>query len=159
MEGNSMYFPTYLSPHSQDAVVLSTMCRDLLLASGLGCSQFSVILGTKLFSDESSLLDVEENMHCWNLGRLGQVPWYCFVFWNSETFSTPLCEECGGLLSPIRKNKGCVCHTVTLPFTFKSILMQKKNYWKFKYFTMQKYIIFKKNPLKETKSLQYIITL
>jgi len=43
--------------------LLSTMFRDLLLASGLSCSQFSVILGTKLFSDESSLLDVEVNIH------------------------------------------------------------------------------------------------
>jgi hypothetical protein len=62
MEGNSMYSNTITS-HSQAAVVLSTMFRDLVLASGLSCSQFSVILGTKLFSDESSLLDVEENIH------------------------------------------------------------------------------------------------
>jgi len=32
-----------------------------------------------------------------------------------------------------------VCHIVALPFTFKSILRQKKNYEKLKYFTMQKY--------------------
>jgi hypothetical protein len=85
--------------------LLSTMFRDLLLASGLSCSQFSVILGTKLFSDESSLLDVEVNIHhpigTWeDLVRF----LYCFVFWNSETFLALLCEGCGGLLSPIRKN-------------------------------------------------------
>jgi hypothetical protein len=34
----------------------------------------------------------------------------------------------------------------------------KKELWKFKYFTMQKYNI-QKNPLKETKILQDIITL
>ncbi len=34
-------------------------------------------------------------------------------------------------------NKG-VCHTVALPFTLKSILEQKKNYGKFKYFTIAK---------------------
>jgi len=28
---------------------------------------------------------------------------------------------------------------VALPFTFKSILMQKEELWKLKYFTMQKY--------------------
>jgi len=32
-----------------------------------------------------------------------------------------------------------VCHIVALPFTFKSILRQKKELWKHKYFTMQKY--------------------
>jgi hypothetical protein len=36
-------------------------------------------------------------------------------------------------------------------------LRQKKNYEKFKYFTMQKYNL-QKNPLKETKILQNIIT-
>lgn len=61
--GRKLHVLPILSPHSQDAVVLSTMFRDLLLASGVSCSQFSVILGTKLFSDESSHLDVEENMH------------------------------------------------------------------------------------------------
>jgi len=29
---------------------------------------------------------------------------------------------------------------------------KKEELWKFKYFTMQKYIIFKKNPLKEIKN-------
>jgi len=45
-----------------------------------------------------------------------------------------------------------VCHIVALPFTFlKSILRQKKNYGKLKYFTMQKYNLQKiiiKNLLK-----------
>jgi len=36
-------------------------------------------------------------------------------------------------------NKECVSHTLALPFTFRSILMQKKKLWKLKYFTMQKY--------------------
>jgi len=35
-------------------------------------------------------------------------------------------------------NKG-VCYTVALPFILKSILRQKKNYGKLKYFTMQNY--------------------
>jgi hypothetical protein len=38
-------------------------------------------------------------------------------------------------LSPV--NKG-MCHTVALQFTLKSILMQKEELWKLKYFTMQK---------------------
>jgi len=50
-------------------------------------------------------------------------------------------------------NKGCVTHTVALPFTLKRILKQKEELWKLKYFTMQKY----KNPFKETKILQDII--
>jgi hypothetical protein len=35
-------------------------------------------------------------------------------------------------------NQG-VCHTVSLPFTFKSILRQKKKYGNSNIFTMQKY--------------------
>jgi hypothetical protein len=51
-----------------------------------------------------------------------------------------------------------VCHTVALPFTLKSILMQKKELWKLKYFIMQKYKV-QKTPLKETKVFQDIKTL
>jgi len=36
----------------------------------------------------------------------------------------------------------------------KVILRQKKELWKLKYFTMQKYINFQNNPLKETKILK-----
>ncbi len=50
-----------------------------------------------------------------------------------------------------------VLHIVALPFTLKSILRQKKEFWKFKYFTMQKYNL-QKNPLQQTKILQDIIT-
>jgi hypothetical protein len=42
--------------------------------------------------------------------------------------------------------------------TLKSILKAKEEVWKFKYFSMQKYNL-PKNPLKETKILQDIITL
>ncbi len=53
-----------------------------------------------------------------------------------------------------------VCHTMALPFTLKSILMQKKRIMENQiYFTMQKYTNLQKNPLKETKILQDIITL
>jgi len=50
---------------------------------------------------------------------------------------------------------------VALPFTLKKILKklkEKEKLWKLKYFTMQKYNL-QKNPLKETKILQDIITL
>jgi hypothetical protein len=40
-----------------------------------------------------------------------------------------------------------VRHTMALPFTFKSITRQKKELWKLKYFTMQKY-----NPLKKKQN-------
>jgi len=59
----------------------------------------------------------------------------------------------------MNENKGCVCDTVALPFTLKSILRQKKNYGNSnKYFTTQKYNL-QKIPLRETKILQDIITL
>jgi hypothetical protein len=52
-----------------------------------------------------------------------------------------------------------VCHAGALPFTLlNSILGQKEELWNFKYFTMQKNNL-QKNPLKETKFLQDIITL
>jgi hypothetical protein len=50
-----------------------------------------------------------------------------------------------------------VCHTVALPFTFKSILRQKKNYENSNISPCEN-VIFKKNPLKEIKILQDIIT-
>jgi hypothetical protein len=36
-----------------------------------------------------------------------------------------------------KHNKG-VCHTVALPFTVESVLKEKEELWKLKYFTMQK---------------------
>jgi hypothetical protein len=55
-----------------------------------------------------------------------------------------------------KANKG-VCHTLALPFTLKRYVNAKEELWKLKYFTIQKiYLIFKKNPLKETKILQDI---
>jgi hypothetical protein len=41
-------------------------------------------------------------------------------------------------------NEQGVCHTTALPFTLKSMLRQKEELWKLKYFTVQKNIIFKK---------------
>jgi hypothetical protein len=38
---------------------------------------------------------------------------------------------------------------MTLSFTLKSIFKAKEELWKLKYFTMQKYNLQKKNPLKE----------
>jgi hypothetical protein len=54
--------------------------------------------------------------------------------------------------------KTSVFHTLALPFTLKSILRQKKNYGNSN-ISPCKNIILKKNPLKETKILQGIITL
>jgi hypothetical protein len=45
-----------------------------------------------------------------------------------------------------------------LAIYIKKILTAKEELWKLKYITMQKYNL-QKNPLKETKILQYIITL
>jgi hypothetical protein len=55
-------------------------------------------------------------------------------------------------------NKQGVCHTVASPFTLKSILRQRKTYGNSN-ISPCKNIIFKKNPLQETKILQDIITL
>jgi len=52
-----------------------------------------------------------------------------------------------------------VCHTdCGVAIYTKKYLKVKEELWKFKYFTMQKYNL-QKNPLKETKILQDIITL
>jgi len=69
-----------------------------------------------------------------------------------------------------KANKGCVT-LWPFPFTLKvggnrriciqffKYLKAKEELWKLKYFTMQKCINLQKNPLKETKILQDIITL
>jgi hypothetical protein len=51
------------------------------------------------------------------------------------------------------EEKQGVCHIVALPFTLykKSILCQKKNYGKLKYFTMPKNNL-QKIPLKKTQN-------
>ncbi len=54
--------------------------------------------------------------------------------------------------------QGGVCHTMALPFTLKSMLRQKEELWKLKYFPMQRYNL-QKIHLKETKILQDIRTL
>jgi len=61
------------------------------------------------------------------------------------------------IFTPIFKGQQGVCHNVALPFTFKGYLKAKEELRKIKYFTMQKYNLPKKNPLKETKILQDII--
>jgi hypothetical protein len=56
----------------------------------------------------------------------------------------------------IYRNKGCVVTLWPLPFTLKSILMQKKNYEKLKYFAMQKYNLQKKSSKMKPKSLKIL---
>jgi hypothetical protein len=61
------------------------------------------------------------------------------VHTSKETANTGLhVEEYMDEKAKTKQNKG-LCHTMALPFTLKSVLRQKKNLWKFKYFTMQKY--------------------
>jgi hypothetical protein len=56
------------------------------------------------------------------------------------------------------KTRG-VSHCGPCHFTLKkSIFKAKEELWKLKYFTMQKYNLHK-NPLKETKILQDVLTL
>jgi hypothetical protein len=55
--------------------------------------------------------------------------------------------------SPVfqKLNKGC-CHTVALPFTFKSILRQKKNYENSNIAPCKNILIFKKILLKRNQN-------
>jgi len=83
------------------------------------------------------------------------VKWWIGVF-VGKTIYILECYALGGGRSHLQQG---VCRIVALPFTLKSVLMQKNKLWKLKYFTMQKYANLQKNPLKETKILQDIITL
>jgi hypothetical protein len=51
-----------------------------------------------------------------------------------------------------------MCHNGLASY-MKEYLKAKEELWKFQYFTMQKIIFRKKNPLKETKLFQNITTL
>ncbi len=68
----------------------------------------------------------------------------------------PLTRQFAGPFS-YNIDKGCVSHCGLAIYIYK-YLNAKEVLWKFKYFTMQKYNL-EKNPLKETKILQDIITL
>jgi len=57
-----------------------------------------------------------------------------------------------------RRKRGGVSHYDLAIHIKKKYLKAKEELWKPKYFTMQKYNL-QKNPLKETKILQDIITL
>ncbi len=57
----------------------------------------------------------------------------------------------------VYETRGCVTHCGLAIYT-KTYLKAKEELWKFKYFTMQIYNL-QKNPLKETKIFQDIITL
>jgi hypothetical protein len=67
-------------------------------------------------------------------------------------------REGAGRLKEWSQNKPGLCHTMALPFTLKSILRQKKNNENSNISPCRN-IIFKNNPLKETKILQDIRTL
>jgi hypothetical protein len=78
--------------------------------------------------------------------------------WNNEA---PLTQN---LILTTKKlktciNSGCVTRGAALPFTLKSILRQKKNYGNSKISPCKNIPNLQKNPLKETKILQDIITL
>jgi hypothetical protein len=72
------------------------------------------------------------------------VPWYPSIYPFSK--HPPKVEKQGG---------GSHCG---LAIYIKKYLKAKEDLWKLKYFTIQKYNL-QKNPLKETKILQHIITL
>jgi hypothetical protein len=53
--------------------------------------------------------------------------------------------------------RGLSSHSGLAIYIKKKYFKAKEELWKLKYFTMQKYNLQKKNPLKETKILQDII--
>jgi len=65
--------------------------------------------------------------------------------------------QCGYItkLKPKRRRKG-VCYTVALPFTLKSILRKKEEYYESSNISPCKNKIFRKDPLKETKSFKIL---
>jgi hypothetical protein len=77
-----------------------------------------------------------------------------------ETFGVVVAILCayGFQIAKRTSKTRSVCHTVPLPVTLKSTLMQKKTYENSN-ISPCKDIIFFKNPLKVIKILQHIITL
>jgi hypothetical protein len=85
-----------------------------------------------------------------NFGLGSNIFWAIFFVGG---FRQDLGRYCHLLLNPSWEH-----HTVALPFTLKSILRQKKNYGNSNISPWKNYNL-QKNPLKETKILQDIITL
>jgi hypothetical protein len=133
-------------PHGMDIMLHSPtklrtlFCTSLLDASTLSLGQRTtytwrwgiiVTSGYSLFHDKRSCL-------CW------QPAWKCL---NMRSY-----------ISCRYGYKQGVRHTVALPFTFKSIWRQKKNYGNSNISPCKNYNL-QNNPLKETKILQDIRTL
>jgi len=79
----------------------------------------------------------------------------------NQSWVTPMMGEKGWLwreISNPNETRG-VSHYGLAIHIKKYLKAKEEELWKFKYFTMQKYNLQKKNPLKETKILQDIITL
>jgi uncharacterized protein YgiM (DUF1202 family) len=74
-----------------------------------------------------------------------------------SVFRGSLTKVTKGEASYILKEEQGVCHTLALPFTLKSILIQKKNYENSNISRCKDIPNLQKNLLKETKILQDII--
>jgi hypothetical protein len=68
-----------------------------------------------------------------------------------SSWGTDRSEICH-LPPPFQYSEQGVCHTVALPFTLKSILKQREEFLKLKFFTMQKYNL-QNNPLKKKSKI------
>jgi hypothetical protein len=69
-----------------------------------------------------------------------------------------VCTRSKPILKRASETRGVSHYGLGIYIKKESIFMAKEELCKFKYFTMQKYIL-QRNPLKETKILQDIITL
>jgi len=65
-------------------------------------------------------------------------------FWNIQIQTAEPCCKTSWVKAPPPSTRGCVSHTMALPFTMKSILRQKKNYGNSNISHHAKIIIFKK---------------
>jgi hypothetical protein len=111
------------------------------------CIWVSIKLSLDSFKTHAkSLQKLEENLSSTNPFLL--LFWWVWIHWKKGITK---------IMQFLKANKG-VCHTLALPFTFKSILRQKKNDGNSS-ISPCKNIIFKKHSLQETKILEDIITL
>jgi len=91
--------------------------------------------------------------------RFSNTSWHWFLIDRSLRGGFLIClGTTDSALQSTKNKQACVSHCDLLPFTLKSILMQKKNYGNSN-ISPSKNIIFKKNPPKEIKILQDIRTL
>jgi hypothetical protein len=88
----------------------------------------SICITSEIWQDFTNILitgseqGVLETSTCFKLNEGGEFYLWRILDWLNSLKKKKTC------LSASQHNKGCATHPVALPFTFKSILRQKKNY-------------------------------